>query len=148
MDIVFRAAFLFLFVFLVLRVIGRRELSSLTPFDLVLLIVLGDLIQQGVTQDDYSVTGAAIAVATIAGLQVFVSYVTFRFRFVRRVFEGDPIVVVQDGKLIEHNLKRERLSAEDVSEELRMNQIGSLDEVAWGVLEPSGTISFIKKQGS
>jgi uncharacterized membrane protein YcaP (DUF421 family) len=69
MDIALRAVALFYFVFLLTRVIGRRELSSLQPFDLTLLIVLGDSIQQGLTQDDYSVTGAVIAVSTIAALQ-------------------------------------------------------------------------------
>ena len=147
MDIVIRAAILFVFVVLVMRVGGRRELSSLTPIDLVLLIVLGDLIQQGVTQDDYSVTGAMIAVATIAGLQIFSSYLTYRFRLARRVLDGDPIVVMQDGNVIERNLKRERMTVDDLAEEARLNQIGSFDEVAWAVLEASGQISFVKKQG-
>ena len=147
MDIVFRAVVLFLFVFLVMRVSGRRELSSLTPFDLLLLVIVGDLIQQGVTQNDYSVTGAMIAVGTIAGMTVLISWLSFRSRAARRVFEGDPIVVVQDGNVIERNLRRERMTKDDLAEEMRMNQIGSLDEVAWGVLEPSGHISFVKKQG-
>lgn len=147
MDIVFRSVVLFLFVFLVVRVSGRRELTSLTPIDLVLLIVVGDLIQQGITQNDESITGAVIAVATIASMQVAASYLAFRFRFARRVLDGDPIVVVQDGRVIERNLRRERMTEEDLAEEARLNQIGSFDEVAWAVLEPSGQISFIKKDG-
>src|SRR5918911_1457515 len=111
MDIVFRGIAVYGFIYLLTRVIGRRELSSLEPFDLILLIVLGDAIQQGLTQDDYSVTGAVIAVGTIAGLQVLTSWVSFRFRWARRVLDGDPIVIVQDGKLIEQNLRRERISA-------------------------------------
>jgi uncharacterized membrane protein YcaP (DUF421 family) len=145
MDIVLRAAVLFLFVFLVLRVSGRRELSSITPIDFVLLIIVGDLVQQGITQNDSSVTGAMIAVATIASMQVLASYLSFKFRAARRALEGDPLVVMQDGKVIEHNLRRERISEEDLAEEARMNQIGSFDEVAWAVLEPNGSISFIKK---
>jgi uncharacterized membrane protein YcaP (DUF421 family) len=147
MDIVVRGIVLFLFVYLVMRVSGRRELSSLTAVDLVLVIVLGDLIQQGITQDDYSVTGAMIAVATIAGMQVLMSWISFRSARARRVLEGDPIVVVQDGNVIEHNLARERMTAEELAEEMRLNQIGTLDEVAWAVLESNGQISFIKKQG-
>jgi uncharacterized membrane protein YcaP (DUF421 family) len=145
-DIALRATFLFGFVFLLTRVIGRRELSSLEPFDLILLIVLGDAIQQGLTQDDYSVTGAVIAVGTIAGLQVLTSWVSFRFRWARRVLDGDPIVVVQDGKVIEQNLRRERISAEELAEEARTQQIASIDDVEWAVFEPSGRISFIPKQ--
>ena len=94
MDIVLRAVVLFLFVFLVLRVSGRRELSSITPIDFVLLIIVGDLVQQGITQNDSSVTGAMIAVATIATMQVLASYFSFRFRAARRVLEGDPVVVM------------------------------------------------------
>src|SRR5919205_2068629 len=101
MDIVLRAVFLYAFIVFVMRVIGRRELSSMTPFDLILLIVLGDAIQQGLTQDDYSVTGAVIAVATIATLQVGGSYVSFRSRRARRVLEGEPIVIVDHGALID-----------------------------------------------
>src|SRR6185503_6192072 len=70
MDLAIRATVLFLFVYLLTRIIGRRELSSLEPFDLILLIVMGDAIQQGLTQDDYSVTGAFIVVGTFAILQV------------------------------------------------------------------------------
>ena len=146
MDIVFRAIVLFAFLLLVMRVSGRRELSSLTPFDLLLLVIVGDLIQQGVTQSDTSVTGAMIAVATIAGLSVFSSWLSFRWRGARRVLEGEPIVLVQDGNVIEHNLKRERMTEDELTEEMRLNQIASLDEVAWAVLESSGQISFVKKQ--
>jgi uncharacterized membrane protein YcaP (DUF421 family) len=145
MDIVLRAAFLYLFVIFVMRVIGRRELSSMTPFDLVLLIILGDAIQQGLTQDDYSVTGAVIAVAAIATMQVVTSYVSFRSKRVRRVLEGDPLVIVDHGKLIQENLTRERMTEDEVAEEARHQEISSLDEVDWAILESNGQISFIKK---
>jgi uncharacterized membrane protein YcaP (DUF421 family) len=149
MDIVFRAVFLFAFVFLVMRVIGRRELSSLTPFDLILLIVLGDAIQQALTQDDYSVTGALIVVSTLAVLQVLTSYLGFRFEKLRPLLEGDPIVIVQDGKPVEKNLRRERLAVDEVLEEARTQaQISSLDEIEWAILETSGNISFVKKNSS
>jgi uncharacterized membrane protein YcaP (DUF421 family) len=124
---------------------GRRELSSLSPIDLVLLIVLGDAIQQGLTQDDYSVTGAVIAVSTIAAVQVLISYVSFRSKRARRVLEGEPIVIVQDGKLIERNMRRERLTEDEVAEEMRKQQIATVDGVAWGILESDGTMSFISK---
>src|ERR671924_1003154 len=101
MDLVLRALVLFTFVYVLTRVIGRRELSSLEPFDLILLIVIGDAVQQGLTQDDYSVTGAMIVVGTFAVLQVIVSYASFRLPFLRPVLDGEPMVFVQDGKPIE-----------------------------------------------
>jgi uncharacterized membrane protein YcaP (DUF421 family) len=145
MDIVLRAIFLYAFVVFVMRVIGRRELSSMTPFDLVLLIVLGDAIQQGLTQDDYSVTGAVLAVATIATLQVFTSYMSFRSRRARNLLEGDPIVVVDHGQIVEKNLRRERMTEDEIAEEMRQQQIASLEEVEWAIVEANGSISFIQK---
>jgi uncharacterized membrane protein YcaP (DUF421 family) len=127
-------------------VIGRRELSSLQPFDLILLIILGDAVQQGLTQDDYSLTGAFLAVGTIAVLQVLVSWVSYRFPRTRKVIEGTPIIVVQDGEPIENNLKRERLDLDDVAEAARQQGIARLDEIKWAVLETTGQLSFIKKE--
>jgi uncharacterized membrane protein YcaP (DUF421 family) len=145
MDIVIRAFFAFVFVAVVTRVIGRRELSSLEPFDLILLIVLGDLIQQGVTQSDYSFTGLVLAGGTFSLLTVAVSYLVFRFRRVRPLFEPEPLILVEDGKVIDRNLRRERLTPEELAAEARQQQIASLSDVRWAVLESSGKISFIPR---
>jgi uncharacterized membrane protein YcaP (DUF421 family) len=145
MDLAIRATVLFCFVFLITRIIGRRELSSLEPFDLILLIVMGDAIQQGLTQDDYSVTGAVIVVGVFAVLQVVVSFLSYRYRFLRPVLDGEPIVIVQDGKAIERNMRKERLTMEELMVEIRQQQIPSLDQVAWAVLETSGKVSVIPK---
>jgi uncharacterized membrane protein YcaP (DUF421 family) len=147
MDIVLRGIAIFFFIFVLTRIIGRRELASLEPFDLILLIVLGDAVQQGLTQDDYSITGSFLAVGTIAVLQVVMSWVHWRFPRVRPLMDGEPIVVVQDGELLEKNLKRQRLAQEDVLESMRQDQIASLDDVQWAVLETNGKLSFIKKSG-
>jgi uncharacterized membrane protein YcaP (DUF421 family) len=145
MDIVIRAFFAFVFVAVVTRVIGRRELSSLEPFDLILLIVLGDLIQQGVTQSDYSFTGLVLAGGTFSLLTVAVSYLVFRFRRVRPLFEPEPLILVEDGKVIDRNLRHERLTPEELAAEARQQQIASLSDVRWAVLESSGKISFIPR---
>ena len=145
MDIVLRAIVLYTFVVFVMRVIGRRELSSMTPFDLVLLIILGDAIQQGLTQDDYSLTGAILAIATIAALQVSTSYLSFRSGRARRILEGEPLVLIERGEIIQKNLRRERMTESEVAEEARHQQIASIEEVEWAILEANGSISFIKK---
>jgi uncharacterized membrane protein YcaP (DUF421 family) len=146
MDLAVRTVVVFFFVFLLMRIVGRRELSSLEPFDLILLIVLGDAVQQALTQDDYSVTGAFIVVSTIALLQVLLSYLNFRVPRLRPLLDGEPIVIVQDGRVIEQNARRERLTLDDIAEAARVQQIVSLDEVQWAVLETSGQLSFIEKQ--
>jgi uncharacterized membrane protein YcaP (DUF421 family) len=146
MDIVLRAAFAFAFVYFLTRIVGRRELSSLEPFDLIMLIVLGDLVQQGVTQSDYSVTGLVLAAGTIALMQVLVSYLSYRFRKLRPLLNGEPIVLVEDGRVLEQNIHRERLTRVELEEQARQSQIATLDDVRWAVLETSGQISFIPKQ--
>ena len=146
MDLVLRAVFVFGFILLLTRVIGKRELGSLQPFDLVLLIILGDALQQGLTQDDYSLTGAVLVVGTIAVLQVGVSWLTFRFPRVRPIIDGEPVIIVEDGKPIQRNLDRERLTVEEVAEAARHEQIPHLSEIQWAILETSGTISFIPKR--
>ena len=143
MDIVVRAIVAFAFVFLLTRIVGRRELSSLEPFDLIMLVVLGDLVQQGITQSDMSVTGIVLAAGTIALLTVLVSYLSFRFRSLRPMLEGEPIVIVRDGKPLDRNLKRERVTLGEVEAEARLQQIDSLRKVRWAVLETSGKISFL-----
>jgi uncharacterized membrane protein YcaP (DUF421 family) len=145
-DLAIRAILLYLFVVFVMRVVGRRELSSLTAFDLVLLIVLGDAIQQGLTQSDYSVTGAVIVVSTFAVLQVATSYLGFKSKRIRKVLEGQPIVLIEDGRLIDGNLRRQRLTPDDVAEEMRLQQILSFTDVQWAILESNGRISFIEKR--
>jgi uncharacterized membrane protein YcaP (DUF421 family) len=145
MDIVLRCSVIFLLLFVVMRAIGRRELSQLQPFDLILLVVLGDLITQGAVQSDQSITGAMLAVGTFALLSVLVSYLSFRFPRLRPVLDGEPIIVLQDGKVIARNLRRERLTVEDVEEEARRQGIGQLADAQWGVLETTGRISFIRR---
>jgi uncharacterized membrane protein YcaP (DUF421 family) len=142
-DLVARAVIVFFAVFFITRVVGRRELSTMEPFDLILLIVTGDLVQQGVTQSDYSLTGALTVIATIALLTVALSYVNFKVPRLRPVLEGEPLVLVQDGEIIERNLRRERITVEELLAGARQQQIASLAQVRFAVLETNGAISFI-----
>jgi uncharacterized membrane protein YcaP (DUF421 family) len=143
MDLVIRAAVVFFFIYLVTRVAGKRELSSMEPFDLILLVVMGDLVQQSITQSDYSVTGALIVISTITLLTVLVSWVNWRFRSLRSVLEGQPVVLVENGKLIEQNMKRERITVEDIESEGRQQQVTDIADMRWALLETSGRISVI-----
>ena len=148
MDLVIRAAVAFLFVYFLTRVIGRRELSSMQPFDLIMLVMIGDLVQQGVTQNDFSVTGALLVGGTIALLTVGVSYASFRFPRARPVLDGDPVILLEDGKTIDRNLRRNRITIEELAAAARQEQLASLDDVRWAVLETNGRISFIPKTRS
>jgi uncharacterized membrane protein YcaP (DUF421 family) len=145
MDIVIRAAVAFLFILLLTRIVGRRELNTLEPFDLILLVTIGDLVQQGVTQNDFSVTGLVLAVGTIAVLTVLFSYLPWRFQVLRPVLEGEPVILIEDGNVIDKNLRRHRLTHEEIAAEARHQQIETLESIRWAVLETSGKISFISK---
>jgi uncharacterized membrane protein YcaP (DUF421 family) len=145
MDIVIRAAVMFVFLMLLLRVVGRRELAEMEPADLVLLVVMGDLVQQAITQSDTSVTGAGLAVITMALMAAGSSYLAFRFRALRPVIEGRPVVLISDGELMRDNLRAERISLEELTSQARLQQIGSLSEVRWAIQETSGRISFIRR---
>jgi uncharacterized membrane protein YcaP (DUF421 family) len=147
MDIVLRAIFLFVFVWVITRAVGRRELSTLEPFDLILLIVLGDLIQQGVTQNDFSVTGAMLAGGTIGLMTIFFSWLNFRSSRAGDVLEGDPVIIVERGKPIDRNLRRNRITHEELAAQARLKQFAHIEDVEWAVLETSGQISFIPKKG-
>jgi uncharacterized membrane protein YcaP (DUF421 family) len=146
MDLVIRATVVFFFILIVTRVIGRRQLGELEPFDLILLVVLGDLVQQGITQSDESVTGTLTVISTIALLSVGVSWVSFRFPRIRKVTQGEPLVLVQDGRPVERNLRRERISVDDLYEVARREQIASLSDIQWAILEDDGHISCIPRQ--
>jgi uncharacterized membrane protein YcaP (DUF421 family) len=146
MDLVIRATVVFFFIFLVTRVVGRRELSDLEPFDFILLVVLGDLVQQGITQSDQSVTGTLTVISTIALLSVAVSWISFHSARARVVTQGEPIVLVQDGRPIERNLRRERITIDDIQEEARQAQIASIDDIGWAILENDGHISCLPRR--
>ncbi len=147
MDIFIRATVIFFLLWFVTRAMGRRELSEMSTFDLVLLVIVGDLVQQGVTQDDRSVTGAVIAVATIASWVIVFSYLSFRSKRVGEVMSGLPVVVVRDGEPLQHLLAGERLRLDDVSEAARAQGIGDLRDVRVGILEPDGQFSFVLFDG-
>jgi uncharacterized membrane protein YcaP (DUF421 family) len=145
MDLVLRAAFVYFLILVVTRAVGRRELGQLGPMDLILLVVVGDMVQQGVTQSDESVTGTLIVISTLAALTVGTSYLSFRFRRLRPLLEGDPIVLIADGQVNERALHRQRITDDELAAEARQQSIGSLGDVRYAILESGGKISFITK---
>jgi uncharacterized membrane protein YcaP (DUF421 family) len=149
MEIVLRATVIFFFLWILTRVLGKRTLAQLSTFELVLLIVLGDMIQGSVTQDDTSMTGGILAVATLAAWVSIFSFASWRFNKVEKVIEGVPAVLVNDGEMIEETMRIERMPVSDLLEAARQQGIGDLSEVKLAVLETNGLVSFIKSdQGS
>jgi uncharacterized membrane protein YcaP (DUF421 family) len=147
MDLVFRTVFVFLLILVITRAVGRRELSSMEPFDLILLVVIGDLVQQGVTQSDYSLTGATTVIVTMAVLVVMTAWLSFRFARLRPLLEGQPTLLMADGRILDVNLRRQRMTTEELRAEARQQSIGSLDDVRYAVLETNGKVSFVTGEG-
>ena len=144
MEIIARASFLFLFLWLLTRALGKRELAEMSAFELLLLVTVGDLIQQGVTQEDFSGTGAVLAVSTIAVWITLASWISFRSRTARRLVEGRPVLVVRDGMPLKEALQVERVAIDELLESARQQGISDLAEVKVGILEPDGRFSFLK----
>jgi uncharacterized membrane protein YcaP (DUF421 family) len=145
MDIALRAAVIFVALYVLMRLMGKRELGQMTPFELIVLVVIGDLIQQGVTQNDFSVTGAIIAISTIALLALLMSWATYLWPRAERALEGEPRVIIRDGEIVTANLRSNRLTRSELESEMRLAGIGRLADVEWGILEPRGKISFIQR---
>ncbi len=147
MDIVLRATVMFFLVFGLLRLLGKRELAEMTPFELVLLVVIGDLLQQGVTHNDFSLTGALLAISTFAFWSLVLGLVARSSRRVEAALDGEPAVLVRHGELLRDMLKRNRLTINEFEAEMRLAGIGRVADVDWAILETNGKISFIEAKG-
>lgn len=148
MEIVFRTVAVYVFLYAVLRALGKRELSEMSSFELVLLVTMGDLVQQGVTQEDMSLTGAFLAVGTIALLTLALSFVQYRWRATRPALDGIPVVVVHEGRILTERAHLERVTEEEIITAARQKGIARLDDILLGVLEPEGKFSFITTQAA
>jgi uncharacterized membrane protein YcaP (DUF421 family) len=145
MEIVLRALVVFLFLWVVTRAVGRSTLGELSTFELLLYVTMGDLVQQGVTQQDYSVTGAVLAVSTFALLTLALSWFQWRFPRSRDLITGRPTLVVRDGELEEDNMRRQRLSLADLLVAAREQGIRRTADIEFAVLEANGRISFFTR---
>lgn len=151
MEIVFRALVVFLFLWLVTRIVGRSTLGEISTFQLIVFITMGDLVQQSVTQQDYSVTGSMLAVSTFTLLTILISWANTRWRRARPVTQGIPVLLVVDGEPQLDMMRRERLSIDDLYSEARQDGIERLSDVRLAVLETNGQVSFFTgtpKQGA
>ena len=146
MDIVLRATAMFAVVYLLIRLLGKRELGQMTPFEFITLVVMGDLIQQGITQTDFSLTAATLAIGTFAFWGVVLSWISYLSPKAEKLLEGEARVLIRSGQLLERNLVRDRMTQREVESEMRLAGIATIADVAWALLEPNGKISFIKRE--
>lgn len=143
---VLRACAVYVLVMVLVRVSGKRAVGQFTPFDLVLLILIGNAVQNGINGGDNSLTGAAIMATTLIALNYLVAWQTSRNRSVERWVEGEPVVLARDGKVFRQVLRRELVSHDDFAEALRMNNIDDVGDVRLALLETNGRISVIPRE--
>jgi len=147
MELALRASFVYWMLWLLVRGLGKRSIAEISPLQMILLVVIGDIVQQGVTQEDMSVTGAAIVVATMAAWAVVGSYLGHRSHGASVVINGSPVIVVRDGRPLEDSLEAEAITLDDVLEAAREQGIADLNQVDVAVLNPDGKLSFLTKPG-
>jgi uncharacterized membrane protein YcaP (DUF421 family) len=144
LQIVLRTGVIYLVVLIGVRLSGKREVGQMTPFDLTLLLLLSNSVQNAMTGPDTSLLGGVIAAATLLVMNYFVAYLSGGNRRIRRLVEGQPSLLVHDGKVIEPHMARERVSMDELQRALREHGIASCHDVALAVLEVDGSISCLK----
>jgi uncharacterized membrane protein YcaP (DUF421 family) len=144
MEIVARASIVFLFLFLMTRGLRKRSMADMSVFEMLMLVTLGDIVQQGITQEDMSITGSMLAVFTFGFWVSVLTYASWRSDRARKVIEGVPIVLVQDGAPVDAALRLERMPLEEVLEAARLQGVEDVGDIKCAVLEVSGKISIIK----
>jgi uncharacterized membrane protein YcaP (DUF421 family) len=142
-ELVIRATIIYWFLWLVVRGTGKRSLSELTPLDLLITIVLGDFVQQGVTEEDMSMTGAVIVVSTFVAWMLIGDALSRRSRPVERALEGEAVIVLRDGSPDVDRLRVERLTIDDLLGAAREAGYADLGDIRFAVLEHDGKFSFI-----
>ncbi|MDX2003730.1 MAG: DUF421 domain-containing protein [Meiothermus sp.] len=146
MESIVRALAVYLFLMLVMRISGRRTLAQITVFDLVLLLVISEAVQNAMVGENYSLTNAFVLVLTLVGADIALSLLKQRSRWVARLIDDVPLVIVEDGRPLEDRMRRSRVDAEDVMEAARELQgLERMEQIKYAVLERSGTITIIPK---
>jgi uncharacterized membrane protein YcaP (DUF421 family) len=148
MESVLRAAVIYLFTLAVVRLSGRRTLAQLTPFDLVLIFIVSEAIQQAMLIDDYSITNAAMLVVTLFSIDILLSYAKLHSALLAAVLDGVPTVLVEDGQPAERALRKARVQISDVLEAARKDHgLEKLEQIKLAVLEISGEITVVPAEG-
>lgn len=149
MDMVLRATFVYLILIVVFRISGRRTLLEMNSFDFILLLIISEACQQAILGEDFSVTGAAIAIVTLIGLDLILSYLKDKYQLLWLASDGPPLLLVDEGKVLDLRLKKVKISHDDLLTSARKSDgILSLDEIRYAILEQNGKITIIPKKQS
>jgi uncharacterized membrane protein YcaP (DUF421 family) len=140
-EFIARAILVYLFLLVILRITGKRQVGQLAPFDLVLLLVLSNALQNAMNGGDNTVTGGVISAVTLIALNWIVGYATFRSKKVARFVEGRPQVIVHNGQVYRDVMETERLTQDELDAAIRLAGCASIHDVHFAILENNGQIS-------
>ncbi|MCG6575805.1 DUF421 domain-containing protein [Pseudomonas sp. AF32] len=147
MDSVLRAAVMYLALMVLFKVAGRRSLADITTFDFVLLMIIGEATQQALLGDDFSLTNALMVIVTLIAIDVGLSLLKQRSRWVSQLIDGGPTVIVEDGRILKGRMRHARLVEDDIMEAARSSQgIETLEQIKFAIIERNGKISVIAKE--
>jgi uncharacterized membrane protein YcaP (DUF421 family) len=142
-ELVGRSVGVYAFLFILLRITGKRQVGQLAPFDLVLLLVLSNAVQNSMNAGDNSLTGGLVSAATLVALNFAVAWITHRSKWLERVVEGRPEVLIHNGKVFEKVMAKLGLTHHELMAAIRQGGCASADEVHLAVIENNGSISVI-----
>jgi uncharacterized membrane protein YcaP (DUF421 family) len=145
MDNIIRIIAVYVFILFALRAIGKRELSQLSPIELVTLLLIPEIVTEALHREDYSLTNAFIGVSTLLTLVWIVSLLTYRFEKLGHLIHGKPTIVVKHGGFVVENMDKERIPSEEIMSEMHKLGIKKIDEVQWVILGSDGKLAFIPK---
>ncbi len=149
MDSVMRTIVMYVFVMVIFRISGTRTLSEITAFDFVLLLIIGEAVQQALLGNDYSIANAFVVIGTLLGMDIVLSMIKQRFQPVEHIIEGMPLMLIKNGEIQQEVLKKTRLDENDILHAARQLQgLENLDQVKHAVLEVSGGITIVPKPGT
>ena len=147
-EFIVRALLVYVFLVVLLRITGRRQVGQLAPFDLVLLLVLSNAVQNSMNGGDNSVLGGVLSAVTLVGVNWVIGYMSFRSKRLARVVEGRPQVLIHNGYVYRDVMDRERLTQSELDAALRQSGCASIEDVHFAVLENNGQISVRVKTAS
>jgi len=145
-EIVLRAAVVYVFLLALLRFTGKRQIGQLAPFDLVLLLVLSNAVQNSMNGGDNSLVGGLVSAATLVALNVGIGYVTFRSKRLEALVEGRPQVIIHNGRVYEDAMKSAKLTHHELTSALRQAGCSCPEEVQAAILENNGSISVVTRR--
>jgi uncharacterized membrane protein YcaP (DUF421 family) len=145
-EIILRTAVVYFVILIGIRLTGKREIGQMKPFDLALLLLLSNAVQNAMTGPDTSVSGGIAAAATLLLLNAAVTQVVWKNKKVRKIVEGTPTLLIRHGKIIQEHLDKEKVTADALTQALREHGVASVEEVSVAVLEIDGSISVLKNE--